>query len=90
LRGLQLPIEDSETVQAGLRHIEFMDSEIEPVEWLICQQALNSPQIKRLMTVPGVNVTCAAIFLAAVGDIHRFKGSRPVVAYLGLDPRVYQ
>jgi transposase len=35
-------------------------------------------------------VICAAIFLAAVGDIHRFKGSRQVVAYLGLDPRVYQ
>jgi transposase len=30
------------------------------------------------------------VFLAAVGDIHRFTGSRPVVAYLGLDPRVYQ
>jgi transposase len=42
------------------------------------------------MTVPGVNVICAAIFLAAVGDIRRFKGSRKVVAYLGLDPRVYQ
>jgi len=42
------------------------------------------------MTVPGVNVICAAIFLAAVGDIKRFKASRPVVAYLGLDPRVYQ
>jgi transposase len=90
LRGLELPIEESETVQTGLRHIEFLDSEIEQVERLIAQEALDSPQIKRLMTVPGVNVICAAIFLAAVGDIHRFKGSRPVVAYLGLDPRVYQ
>lgn len=90
LRGLELPIEESETVQAGLRHIEFLDSEIEQIERLIAQEALDSPQIKRLMTVPGVNVICAAIFLAAVGDIHRFKGSRPVVAYLGLDPRVYQ
>jgi hypothetical protein len=73
-----------------LRHIEFLDAEIEHVERLIAKEALASPQIKRLMTVPGVNVICAAIFLAAVGDIRRFKGSRPVVAYLGLDPRVYQ
>jgi transposase len=90
LRGLQLPLEEAETVQAGLRHIEFLDSEIEQVERLICQEALKSRQVRRLMTVPGVNVICAAIFLAAVGDVHRFKGSRQVVAYLGLDPRVYQ
>jgi transposase len=90
LRGLELPEVEDETVQAGLRHIEFLDTEIEQVERLICQDALESPQVKRLLTVPGVNVICAAIFLAAVGDIRRFKGSRPVVAYLGLDPRVYQ
>ena len=76
--------------KAGLRHIEFLDTEIEQVERLICQEALKSRQVRRLLTVPGVNVICAAIFLAAVGDIRRFKGSRPVVAYLGLDPRVYQ
>ena len=90
LRGLELPDVEDETVKAGLRHIEFLDTEIEQVERLIAKEALASPQVKRLMTVPGVNVICAAIFLAAVGDIHRFKGSRPVVAYLGLDPRVYQ
>jgi transposase len=90
LRGLELPEVEDETVKAGLRHIEFLDQEIEQVERLIAKEALRSAQIKRLMTVPGVNVICAAIFLAAVGDIRRFKGSRPVVAYLGLDPRVYQ
>jgi transposase len=90
LRGLELPEEEDETVKAGLRHIEFLDQEIEQVDRLIAEQALQSPQVKRLMTVPGVNVICAAIFLAAVGDIRRFKDSRKVVAYLGLDPRVYQ
>jgi transposase len=86
LRGLDLPLEESETVQACLRHVEFLDSEIEQVERLICQEALKSPQIRRLLTVPGVNVICAAVFPADVGDVRRFKGSRPVVAYLGLDP----
>ena len=91
LRGLGgLPLEEAETVHAGLRHIEFLDSEIEQVERLISQEALKCRQVRRLLTVPGVNVICAAVFLAAVGDIRRFNGSRPVVAYLGLDPRVYQ
>ena len=42
------------------------------------------------MSVPGVNVIVAASFLAAVGDIHRFKNPRKLVGYLGLDPRVRQ
>ena len=33
--------------------------------------AVQWPQIGRLMTVPGVNLTVAATFLAAVGDIRR-------------------
>jgi transposase len=51
---------------------------------------LTSPQVKRLMTVPGVNVIVAATFLAAVGDVGRFPGQRQLVGYLGLDPRVRQ
>jgi transposase len=42
------------------------------------------------MSVPGVNVICAATFLAAIGDIRRFKTSRELVGYLGLDPRARQ
>ena len=42
------------------------------------------------MTVPGVNVICAATFLAAVGDIGRFALAAALVGYLGLDPRVRQ
>ena len=42
------------------------------------------------MTVPGVNVIVGASFLAAIGDIGRFKSARKLVGYLGLDPRVSQ
>ena len=42
------------------------------------------------MTVPGVNVICAATFMAAIGEIGRFRSPRKLVGYLGLDPRVSQ
>jgi hypothetical protein len=42
------------------------------------------------MTVPGVNLICAATFIAAVDTTNRFMTSRKLVAYLGLDPRVKQ
>ena len=90
LRALTLPPEEAETVQAALRHIGFLDREIEQVERLVAKQMLTWPEAKRLMTVPGVNLIAAATFLAAVGDIARFLSSRKLVAYLGLDPRVRQ
>jgi len=90
LAGLELPLEERESVDAGIRHVEFLDSEIAAVEKLIAQQALSWPEIRRLMTVPGVNLICAASFIAAVGDPNRFLTSRKLVAYLGLDPKVKQ
>ena len=90
LAGLQLPVEERESVDAGLRQIAFIDIEIAAVDRLIAQQALAWPEIRRLMTVPGVNVICAASFLAAIGEPSRFLTSRKLVAYLGLDPKVRQ
>jgi transposase len=90
LRQLELPVEEAETVESALRHVEFLDQEIAAVERPIAREALRAPEARRLMTVPGVNVICAATFLAAIGDIRRFRGSRQLVAYLGLDPRVRQ
>src|SRR4029453_3262436 len=71
LSGLELPEEERESVDSGLRQIEFLDSEIEAVERLIAAAALERAEVKRLLTVPGVNVICAASFIAAVGEIRR-------------------
>jgi transposase len=90
LAGLELPPEERESVDAGIRHIEFLDAELAAVDRLIAQQALSWPEIRRLMTVPGVNLVCAASFIAAIGDPGRFMTSRKLVAYLGLDPKVKQ
>ena len=75
-------------VDSAARQVDFLDAEIAEVEQLIAAEALSWPQVKRLMTVPGVNVIVAATFMAAVGDIARFPDRRKLTAYLGLDPRV--
>jgi transposase len=90
LDELELPVEERETVDGCLRQIDFLDLEVAELEQVIAREALDSAQIRRLMTVPGVNVIVAATFLAAVGDIGRFRGQRQLVGYLGLDPRVRQ
>jgi transposase len=86
----ELPAVERETIESGLRQVEFLDSEIAQVEQLIAADALSWPEVKRLMTVPGVNVIVAATFMAAVGDIGRFPDRRRLTGYLGLDPRVRQ
>ena len=90
LDELKLPVEERETVDGCLRQIDFLDLEVAELEQVIAREALGSAQIRRLMTVPGVNVIVAATFLAAVGDVGRFRGQRQLVGYLGLDPRVRQ
>ena len=56
LSTLELPLEERESVDAGIRHVEFLDTEIAAAERLIAQQALSWPEIRRLMTVPGVKL----------------------------------
>jgi transposase len=90
LRSLELPVEECETVESTMRQIEFLDAEIAEVDRVIAKQTLRSGDTRHLLTVPGVNVVCAATFLAAIGDIRRFRTSRQLVAYLGLDPKVRQ
>jgi transposase len=90
LAGLELPDEELETVGGCLRHIDFLDGEVQLLERQIAREALAWPEIRRLMSIPGVSVITAATFMAAIGDITRFRGPRQLVAYLGLDPRVRQ
>ncbi len=90
LAGLEVPLEERESLESSMRQIEFLDQEISQVDRLIALDALQWPEIKRLMSVPGVNVICAASFVAAIGSIERFKNPRKLVGYLGLDPRIRQ
>jgi transposase len=90
LAAQELPADERETVAACLRQIEFLDREIGLVERALAERVLASAEMRRLLTLPGVNFVTAAALLAAIGDIHRFPTARQLVSYLGLDPRVSQ
>jgi transposase len=90
LAGLELPVDERNTVDGCLRQIAFLDEEIAEVDRALAQAALGSQEMRRLISVPGVNLHTAATFMACVGDIGRFPNPRKLVSYLGLDPRVRQ
>jgi transposase len=85
-----LPADEQETVAACLRQIEFLDAEIALIERTLANQVLASAEMRRLLTLPGVNFVTAAALMAAIGNIGRFPTARQLVSYLGLDPRVRQ
>ena len=90
LDEVELPASERETVDGCLRQVDFCEREIAEIERVVAAEALSSPEIRRLMTVPGVNLITAATFMAAIGDIGRFAERKKLVGYLGLDPKVRQ
>jgi transposase len=90
LASRELPSDEREAVSAGLRQIDFLTSEIEALDRAIAVDATHSPDVRRLMSVPGVSVITATTFTSAIGDIRRFRSPGQLVGYLGLDPTVRQ
>jgi transposase len=90
LERVELPDDERQTVEGCLRQIDFLDEEIAAVNRALAEAAVGSGEMRRLISVPGVNLQTAATFMACVGDIGRFREPRKLVSYLGLDPRVRQ
>jgi transposase len=94
LAGQPLPADERDTINAALRQIDFLTEEITTIEHDLAEFVLASPDARRLLTIPGVGMITAAVFLAqtgtARGDINRFTSPQRLVGYLGLDPRVRQ
>jgi transposase len=90
LATLELPADERATVNSCLREADFLSAEIARVDREIARYAVGCAEIRRLMTIPGVDVTTAATLMATIGDIRRFPSPRHLVGYVGLDPRSRQ
>jgi transposase len=90
LAAQQLPVDEREMVEACLRGIDFLDAEVAALDRALAELVLGSAELRRLLTLPGVNFVTACALLAAIGDARRFPTARQLVSYLGLDPRVRQ
>ncbi len=86
----QLPMHEQAVVTASLREFDTVSGELATIERTLAGGALPRPEVRRLMTIPGIDVIAALAILAAVGNIQRFRTPSKLVAYLGLDPLVRQ
>lgn len=90
LAEVELPDDERATVASCLEESDFLSEQLRLVEERIAKRALGSNEIRRLMTIPGVDMVTAATLMACIGDIARFPSPRHLVGYVGLDPRVRQ
>ena len=86
----RLPADERQAVWALLRQLDFHGQELKLIDADLARVALGCDDTKRLMTIPGVDVTVAMSITAAVGDFSRFSSPNKLVRYLGLNPRVRQ
>jgi transposase len=86
----QLPIDERLTVDGCMRQLDFLGGELSQIDEIIAQQALGDEDVRRLMTIPGIDVVTAATLAAVIGDVRRFPTSRQLVGYLGLHPTIRQ
>lgn len=90
LAELDLPADERLTVESCLREADFLAAEIAAVDADLAREALKDEQVKRLMTIPGVDMITAVTLMSCIGDARRFPSPRHMVGYVGLDPRVRQ
>jgi len=73
-----------------MREYARLGKDLKVVERELARDALADPNVKRLMTIPGIDMVVAIGLVAAIGPITRFDGPDRLVSYIGLNPSVRQ
>jgi transposase len=85
-----LPLVWLQSIRTLLSVIDDLDRQITPIERELRPIAHAHPQVRLLMTIPGVAELLGLTLVAEIGDISRFPTARKLVGYSGLSPTIKQ
>ena len=74
-------------VNALCRLIDAVDFEIQAVGGPLRVALAGDPGFRAVQAVPGVGPVLAAVFVAEIGDVHRFTSPRHLTSWAGLTPK---
>jgi transposase len=74
-------------VNAYLRIVDTLDTEIDLAGGWIAARLATDPGYRVIQQIPGVGPIWAAVFVAEIGDVHRFASARHLCSWAGLTPR---
>ena len=86
LQEIALPPLERFQADQELVLLEVLDLQVAELDHQLAQAAVDSPELRLLLTLPGFSLQVGMGVLAAIGDIQRFPQPKRLVSYLGLDP----
>ncbi len=86
----ELPEDERLAVERHLREFDRLADDLKVIERDLARSALVDEGVKRLMTIPGIDMVVALAIVAAIGEVGRFDRPQKLVSYLGLNPSVRQ
>ena len=92
-RGLELltqvaaPAPYLARIQSLQRLIDVLDGEVDLFARLAKGRLVADPGYQAVQTIPGIGPILAAVFLAEIGDVHRFPGPEQLTCWAGLTPK---
>ena len=89
LRQLALDPWASRRREELLRLLDQLDPSIAELDRAVFEEAQRHEDAVRLMTHPGIGPVNALAFLLTIGPVARFRRSKQVASYLGLNPSEY-
>jgi transposase len=90
LKEVELDQVGRRSMDRMLTQLELVEKQIAATQKPLAELAYADPQVRLLMTLPGVGCATALALKAALGDISRFPSADQAAAYLGLAPSTSQ
>jgi transposase len=88
LDGLVLPEPYAARLASQRRILAALTAEVTTVEAQTAQRLADNPEYRALLTINGIGPVMAAIFVAEIGDVHRFHNADQLACWAGLTTRV--
>jgi transposase len=72
------------------RFVEAFDAEIDLFTGLAQRRLTHDAGYTAIQQIPGIGPVLAAVFVAEIGDVHRFDGPAQLTCWAGLTPRHHE
>jgi transposase len=90
LATTRLAPESRARVESLLRLIESLDFEVDLYTDLVAGRLRGDRGYRAIQAIPGVGPTLGAVFVAEIGEVHRFRRPEQLTSWAGLTPKHHE